>query len=165
MLSNANLRGTILNLIEKEHFTPEFLEKTEKVDAIILGSPVYFFDVSGEMKSFMERLMYPYLTYTDPPKSLFHKKINTGIIYTMNVTETQMKEYGFGQHFNVIEMFLQMIFGISESFYSYDTYQFTDYSKMGGNRFDPEKKIKRREEVFPKDCENAFKMGARFAKK
>jgi len=41
----------------------------------------------------MERLMFPYLTYTDPMKSLFPKKINTGFIYTMNVTEEQMKEY------------------------------------------------------------------------
>jgi hypothetical protein len=28
-------------------------------------------------------------------------------------------------------------------------------------RFDPEKKAKVRKEVFPIDCENAFKMGVR----
>jgi hypothetical protein len=31
-------------------------------------------------------------------------------------------------------------------------------------RFDPAKKAKVRKEVFPIDCENAFKMGARFVK-
>lgn len=58
-----------------------------------------------------------------------------------------------------------MLFGASESLCSYDTYQFEDYSKVVADLFDPEKKAKRREDVFPKDCEKAFKMGARFATK
>ncbi len=139
------------------------LEKIEKTDALILGSPVYFLDVSGEMKSFMERLLYPYLTYDDPPSSLFPKKISTGFIYTMNVTQKEMAGLGFGQQFGFYEMFLQMIFGASETICSYDTYQFKDYSKMAGNRFDPKEKEKVLKEVFPKDCEKAFEMGARFA--
>ena len=43
----------------KDHLTP-ILKNIESVDAVILGSPVYFWGVSGEMKSFMERLMYPF---------------------------------------------------------------------------------------------------------
>ena len=83
----------------------------------------------------------------------------------MNATEQQMKEYGFDQHLSINEMLLQMIFGASESLFSFDTYQFKDYSKVVSDRFDPEKKAKRRMEIFPGDCENAFEMGARFAKK
>ncbi len=109
--------------------------------------------------------MFPYLTYTEPLKSLFPKNINTGFIYTMNVTEEQMKEYGFNQHFGFNEMVLKIIFGASESLFSFDTYQFKDYSKVVSNRFDPEKKAKRRKEVFPNDCEKAFERGSRFAKK
>jgi len=30
------------------------------------------------------------------------------------------------------------------------------------DRFDPEKKAKRRREVFPEDCEKAYEMGVRF---
>ena len=63
------------------------LKKIEEADALILGSPIYFGNVSGEMRSFLERLLFPYFTYTDPPQSLFPKKIPTGFIYTMNVTE------------------------------------------------------------------------------
>ena len=107
--------------------------------------------------------MFPYLTYTDPLKSLFTKKINTGFIYTMNVTEKQMKEYGFNHHFGFNEMVLKIIFGASESLFSFDTYQFKDYSKVVSDRFDPEKKAKRRREVFPNDCEKAFEMGSRFS--
>ena len=52
-------------------------------------------------KSFMERLTFPYLTYTDPPQSLFPKKIQTAFIYTMNVTEPQMRDYGYSVHLAV----------------------------------------------------------------
>ena len=62
-------------------------------------------------------------------------------------------------------MTLKMIFGASESVYSFDTYQFEDYSKVVAERFDPEKKAKRREEVFPIDCQKAFEMGVGLTRK
>jgi len=137
----------------------------EEANAIILGSPIYFGTVSGEMRSFLERMMFQYMTYTDPPQSLFPKKIHTGFIYTMNVPEDQMKERGYAQHLGINEMVLQMIFGSSESLFCFDTYQFEDYSKVVASRFDPEKKAKRRKEVFPMDCQKAFEMGVRSARK
>ncbi len=147
-----------------DELTP-ILERVEAADSIILGSPIYFGAVSGEMKSFMERLLCPYFTYTDPPQSLFPKKINTGFIYTMNVKEEQMKDYGLDKYFGFNEMLLRMIFGASETICSFDTYQFEDYSKVVANRFDPEKKAKRREEIFPDDCRKAFDLGKRLAGK
>ena len=114
-------------------------------------------------KSFMERLTFPYLTYTDPPQSLFPKKIQTAFIYTMNVTEAQMEDYGYGVHLAVNERVLRTVFGASESLCSCDTYQFEDYSKMVAPRFDAEKKAKRRAEMFPEDCQKAFALGARIA--
>jgi multimeric flavodoxin WrbA len=146
----------------QDDLTPVF-SKIEEADAIILGSPIYFGTVSGEMKSFMERLLFPNLTYTDPPGSLFPHRIKTGFIYTMNVTEDQMKEWGYLQLFNHHERILKMIFGASEYMCSFDTYQFDDYSKVVAGRFDPEKKAKRRQEVFPVDCQLAFDMGVRLA--
>ena len=147
----------------KDDLAPIF-KKIETADAFILGSPIYYGTVSGEMKSFIERLLFPYMTYSDPPQLLFPKKIKTGFIYTMNVTEEQMKKFGFAQHIRLNEIILKMIFGASESLFSCDTYQFEDYSKVVSDRFDANKKAQRRKEVFPKDCEKAFEMGARFAK-
>ena len=146
----------------KDDLAPVF-RKIEKADAIILGSPIYFGTVSGEMKSFIERLMFPYSVYTDPPGSLFPRKIKTGFIYTMNITEEMMKEWGYIEHFKRHEITLQRIFGASEYLCSFDTYQFKDYSKMVATRFDPVKKAQRRKEIFPIDCQKAFDMGARFA--
>lgn len=82
----------------------------------------------------------------------------------MNVTEEQMKEFGFDQHPLRNEMILQMIFGSSETRLCFDTYQFEDYSKVAASRFNPEEKAKRRKEIFPQDCENAYQMGVRFTR-
>jgi multimeric flavodoxin WrbA len=139
----------------------DVFSKVEETDAIILGSPIYWGTVSGEMKSFMERLLFQYMTYTDPPGSLFPNKIKTAFIYTMNVTEEIMKEWGYAVNFNRNEATLRRIFGESEYMCCFDTLQFDDYSKVLATRFDPVKKVKRREEIFPLDCQKAFDMGVR----
>ena len=113
----------------------------------------------------MERLLFPYSLYTDPPGSLFTRKIGTAFVYTMNVTQEMMKERGFDRQIALTEVGAdEMIFGASESFYSFDTYQFEDYSRVFADRFNPDKKAKRRAEVFPQDCEKAFDMGVRLAR-
>ena len=144
----------------KDELTP-ILAKIGEADAIILGSPIYFFRVTGEMRSFMERLLFPYLEYADPWRSLFPRKINTGIIYTMNITEEEMKELSKGYSLYMNEGILKMIFGASESLYCYDTYQFTDYSKVVADRVNVKAKEQRRNNVFPKDCKKAYEMGIR----
>jgi multimeric flavodoxin WrbA len=150
--------------VVKDVLKPIF-EKVETADAVILGSPVYLGTVTGEMQSFMERLIFPYLTYTDPPASLFPKKIPAGFICAMGVTEEAMNEFGYKQRFTMIERFLKIIFGSGETLLSFDTLQFDDYSKVVATRFDPVQKLKRRKEIFPQDCQKAFEMGARFAAK
>ena len=75
-----------------------------------------------------------------------------------------MEKFGFNQQPALHRGVLKMIFGASELLLSFDTYQFEDYSKMVADSFDPEKKAKRRKEIFPRDCEKAFEMGLRFAK-
>lgn len=141
------------------------LREIEEVDVLILGSPIYFGTVSGEMKSFMERLMYPYITYASPPGSLYPNKIETGLICTLGLTEDMARERGCLQYIVGTESRLRTVFGNCESLCSFDSYQFEDYSKVVAPCFDPEKKARRRMEVFPQDCLKAFEMGARFAEK
>jgi multimeric flavodoxin WrbA len=150
--------------VVKDDLTPVYKEM-KSADAFILGSPIYLGSITGETQSFLERLVFPYLTYTNPPGSLFPRKIDTGFVYTMGLTDELMKEFGYTQRFSAMEGLLARIFGRCESLYCCDTYQFDDYSKVVAPRFDPEKKKKRRDEVFPQDCQKAFAMGARFAGK
>ena len=137
------------------------LQRIEKTDVLILGSPIYFGTVTGEMRSFMERLFFPYMTYTDPPRSIFPRKIRTAFIYTLGATEEMAKERGFDKHIAFNEMLMKMIFGSTETLCSFDTYQFEDYSEVFAPRQDPAKKAKRRAEIFPLDCTKAFEAGVR----
>lgn len=140
------------------------LEKARECDGIIFGSPVYLASVSGAMQSFLERLIFPYIKYTQPPESLFPKKIPAGFIYTMGITGEGMKEAGYAQRFASIERLLRIIFGSGETLLSFDTYQFDDYAKFVAPRFDPAEKLKRRNEIFPQDCRKAYEMGAGMAR-
>ena len=139
------------------------LEKAGEADALILGSPVYFGIVTGEMRSFMERLLFPYLVYTNPPSTLFDRKINTAFIYTMNVSEKQMRESGYNLHIAANAHILGRTFGYTESLCSFETLQFEDYDKVVFSYFDPEDRRRRRRTVFPEDCRKAFELGARMA--
>jgi hypothetical protein len=106
-------------------------------------------------------LLFPFYPYVDPPVSLFPGKVPTGFIYTLGATEEMSKERGFDQHIRMNKVFIERVFGETESLCCYDTYQFKDYSKVFAPRFDPEKKAKRRQEIFPLDCDRAREMGMR----
>ena len=148
----------------KDELTP-VLERLENADAVILGSPIYLGNSTGEMRSFMERYVFPYITYSIDIQTYYPKNIPVGYIYTMNITEDLFEAFGLRKVIELNENFAKRIFGYSESLYSTDTYQFEDYLKYVADRFDPVEKAKRRKEVFPQDCQKAFEMGVRFVKR
>lgn len=141
----------------------EVFKKVEQADALIFGSPIYWGRVSGEMAAFLDRLLFQYLGYSKSHRSLCPKKMNTGFIYTGNVSEKMLKEMGQDKPIEFNEWAMKMIFGSSETLISYETYQFEDYSKVEADLVDVEARAKRRAEVFPIDCQKAFDMGVRLA--
>ena len=138
------------------------LEKIMEADAVILGTPIYYDNISGMMRSFLERLLYP----VDANKfdenrrmvRILKRKIPFGIIYTMNAPEFYAKE-GYAHVFQSIENRLTTFFGSCDAVFSYDTYQFRDYSRYDANMFSEEAKAKQRETQWPIDCVNAEKLG------
>lgn len=142
------------------------LERIEtEVDALILGSPIYFGSMSGEMRSFLERLLFAPLVYSQPPRSLFPRTIRTAIVYTMNVDEERCEQMGYPTMFGYTEASLTRAFGIeAESLCCFDTLQFADHSKVLMEYMDPAHKLARRTEVFPQDCQRAYALGQRLAK-
>lgn len=139
------------------------LEKIAAADALVIGSPIYFGTVTGETRSFLERLLFPYLTYTVPYGTLFPRQIKTGFIYTMNVPEERSKEFGYEQVFKTNERYMQLLLGSAESLCAFDTCQVDNYSKVVIESFDPVHKAKRRKEVLPLECQRAFELGQRLA--
>ncbi len=147
----------------KDDLTPLF-KKIENINAIILGSPIYLGTATGEMRSFMERLIFPYLVYDTERSTLFPKRLPVGFIYTMNVPEKYIQPIGYTNYFKITESLVERVLGESESLYVTDTYQFNDYSKYVATCFNSEEKLKRHNEIFPLDCEKAFEMGVNLTK-
>lgn len=134
----------------------DLLEKAAEADVLIVGSPVYFHCESGEMRCFLERLLFPYLTYTPGYAPIFPGRLQTGLVYTMNVGEQDASPI-----LSVTKGVMTRVFGNCEMLLSTDTYQFDDYSKYLSTAWDAQAKAKRRAEVFPQDCARAMDMGAR----
>jgi len=120
----------------KDELTP-ILTKIAEADVLILGSPLYFHTESGEMRSFMERLLFPCVTYTPERACIFPGKAQTGLIYTMNVSEENMAAYQQDESVAASRGVMTRVFGNCEVLLSTDTLQFRDYSKYMSTLFDP----------------------------
>lgn len=147
----------------RDDLSPFLASIAEEAEAIILGTPIYFGSMSGEMRSFMERLLFAPYAYSNPARSLFPRKIRAAIIYTMNASEEMSVTRGYPPIFEFTENYLRLVFGEAETLCSYDTLQFPDYGKVVMETMDAAAKLARREQVFPQDCQRAFELGRRIA--
>lgn len=141
------------------------LEKVSLADGVVFASPVYFGDVSGVMKMFIERLVFPFIRYDENFTAISPKKLNTVVIYTMNVDEKIFNETYIGETYpgalQIFEDWIEKIYKKPERVCAFNTYQFPDYNKYFSKIWNKEAKAKQRDEVFPKDLQNAFEAGKR----
>ncbi len=137
------------------------LKKVSESDVLILGTPVYFGAETGEMRSFMERLLFPFRTYTPGYAPIFPGKLQVGLIYTMNTAEKDLAVRKYDKTFAASQDLFGHTFGICDLLLCTDTYQFSDYSKYLSTCWDAEAKKKRHEEIFPLDCKRAFDLGVK----
>jgi multimeric flavodoxin WrbA len=148
--------------VRKDDMTPLY-QKIEQADALFLGSPIYFHSITSEMKMFIDRL-FPYFSFGSY-SSNFPKKINVGLIFTMGVDDQQM-EQRYGKYIKLHQNNYSFLFGSAETLVSTDTFHVSDYSRIVADAMEPiiQRKLDHKRQVFPRDCEKAFEMGARFAK-
>ncbi|QAR33997.1 flavodoxin family protein [Geovibrio thiophilus] len=141
-----------------------YLEKAAEADAVIIGSPVYLGRVSGETASFLERLVFPFISYADY-RTLAPRKSATAMIYAMNVTEPEKNEYEYDTHFRLNESFMKRTFGSCETLCSFNTLQGTekDYERFE-LRGTIEEKMQYRSEHFDSDLRKAFELGGRLCR-
>jgi len=138
------------------------LEKICDCDALVLGSPIYFNSITGEMRSFWERLIFPYVSYELKP-SFFKKKISTAFIFTMNVPRFALRIFGYTKIFRQNRKQLKSIFGNSTLLVVTSTYQFDNYDNYAISIINGKRRLKRRETAFLKDCEKAYSLGRKLA--
>ena len=141
----------------KDDLTP-VLEKAKDADVLLIGSPIYFSDITGETRSFIERYLFPCITYNKDRKPTYAKLPKIGWVFTTNAPGEFYKDY-----FAQLERLMRFTIGNAEYVMANQTKQFEDYSKYAASMFDVEMVNKRHIEQFPKDCANAFDMGKRLA--
>ena len=138
------------------------LDRIHEADAVILGSPIYFSEVTGEMRSFFERFLFQYLNYDDYTKPLSPRK-RIGLVFTMNISESQFEDFGYNPLFQRYENWMKQYFGSCETLLATDTLQVKDYSRYHLAGFDAKAKQLRHETVFPQDCQKAYELGVKLA--
>jgi len=146
----------------KDELTP-VLERAHEADVIVLASPIYFSEVTGEMRSFVERFLFQYLNYNDTSKPLSPAK-RIAWVFTMNCPEAMFDSLGYHALFKQYEGWMKLFFGNCETLLSTDTMQVKDYSQYHLGMWDSDAKRRRHETIFPQNCKKAFELGAKMAK-
>lgn len=131
------------------------LRQISNADCLVLASPIYLMDVTGFMKSFLERLCFPYGSYEYGYRSLAPKGIQTVTIYTMNC----LPENAPVSAMDNVDRFIGHIFTPPKRLCAYNTYQFSDYSKYVAEIFSETDKAQYRSKFFLNDIEKAFQLG------
>jgi len=160
---SCKLKGVTVKKCAMKDELASILQRICECDVLVLGSPIYFSNVTGEMKSFMERLLFPYSSYEGKPSS-FGKKIKTAFVYTMNAPSFALRLIGYTKLFAKNKKVMQRIFGSCESLVSTSTYQFDDYNKYAMTIFNGAERLKRRETVFVDDCKKAYTLGKKLCR-
>lgn len=156
--------GTYGRCIAKDDLH-DVLQRLSQADGIALASPIYFGDITGQMRCFLERLLFPFNTYEAGYKTIAPKKMPIAMIYTMNVTEELMGKLHYDTHLAHMETVIGNIFTPPNRLFAFNTYQFNNYDNYKVEVFSEPEKAEYREMQFPIDCEKAFDAGKAMVQK
>jgi multimeric flavodoxin WrbA len=137
------------------------LQRIAACGALIIGSPIYFSEVTGVTRSFLERLLFPNISYDKDRTPITPRKIRSAFVFTMNVGEDRFAQLGYNAIFDRYKLLLGNIIGESESLTVTETWQTEDYDSYHMTMFDGSARKRRREDVFPQDLDKAFQIGFR----
>ena len=155
-LKNSNNYG---RCIFPDELKP-ILNKLYEADGVILGSPIYFGEITGQLRAFLERWFFPFDSHKKGETSLAPKEIPTAIIYTMNETENNMNKFHYLENVSTTHLYLHALLGYKpDIIYACNTYEFDDYNKYEASYWNEEEKRKYHKNHFPKDLNNAYEAG------
>lgn len=156
----CKIKGKASNVCKfKDALTP-ILEGIAEADGLVLGSPIYFGDVTGQMRTFLERLAFPWLSYNDYSLTA-PKRMPVVLVETMNGTPEMNNSQGYGSMENCIKAAL----GEPERLIAYNTYQVKNYDRFELAGFSEEAKRQWRDEHWEQDLQKAFEAGKKMAEK
>ena len=154
----CKIKGKASNVCKfKDALTP-VLEEIAQADGLVLGSPIYFGDVTGQMRTFLERLAFPWLSYNDYSMTA-QKKMPVVLMETMNGLPDRNNSQGYGS----MEYCIKSALGEPERIIAYNTYQVNDYNRFELGGFSEETKRQYRDEHWQNDLQKAYDAGRRMA--
>ena len=137
------------------------LERAMEADVLVCGSPVYCGYPTAGLRAFMERLIFPAVNYADFHHPIINKTKRSATIFTMNCPDEEVyraNNYHILMDTNAHQLGM---FGPTEVLYSFDTYQFNDYSRYDAEGLPAEWKAEKRRTQFPLDLDAAYNLGRR----
>jgi multimeric flavodoxin WrbA len=140
------------------------LECIEQSDVIVLGSPVYYGNLSGQMRSFTDRLLFQYLDYGGTGTGPKPKNFKTALIATMNVNDEIYVKRGFRDTLVSFSEMIAHTLGSCELLTLTNTILFDDYSKYVYLMPDIAEKSIRVEKISAENLNKAFDLGVRLIK-
>ena len=154
----CKIKGKASNVCKfKDALTP-VLEEIAQADGLVLGSPIYFGNVTGQMRTFLERLAFPWLSYNDYSLTA-PKRMPVVLVETMNGTPEMNNSNGYGS----MERCIEAALGEPQRLIAYNTYQVKNYDRFELAGFSEEAKRIWREEHWEHDLQKAFEAGREMA--
>ena len=155
---SCKLKGNVSNICRfKDALTP-VLEEIAQADGLVLGSPIYFGEVTGQMRTFLERLAFPWLSYNDYSMTA-PKRMPVVFIETLNGLPNRNNSNGLG----TMEWCIASALGEPERIIGYNTCQVAKYDNYELGSFSEEAKHAWRDAHWAEDLQKAFDVGKQMA--
>ena len=156
----CKIKGRASNVCKfKDALTP-ILEEIAQADGLVLGSPIYFGQITGQMQAFLERLAFPWLSYNDYSMTA-PKRMPVVLMETMNGLPDNNNSQGYGP----MEYCITSALGEPEHINAYNTYQVKNYDRFELAAFSESAKRQYRDEHWEQDLQKAYDAGKRMAEK
>lgn len=156
----CKLKGKASNVCcFKDALTP-VLDEVAQADGLVLGSPIFFGEVTGRMRAFLERLSFPWLSYNDYSLTA-PKRMPVVLVETMNGTP----ERNNSNHFGTMEYCIATALGEPQHIVAYNTCQVASYDRYELGGFSEEAKHAWRDAHWDEDLQKAFDAGRRMAER
>ena len=146
----------------KDDLSP-IIDKIFHADVLLIGTAIYLGRPTSRYFELLERLHFCSLSYDDY-SNYFNGKVNVGLFVSMNATKEfydRLYKAKFEEYAKEWEMLGDKVI----LYPCYDTLQVSDYSKFNMASFDESKKKLSHEKNFPKDLENAYRIGQELSKR
>ncbi len=151
---SCKLKGKASHICKYRDALSSVLEEIAQCDGLALGSPIYFGEVTGQMRAFLERLSFPWLSYNDYSLTAL-KRMPVVLIETMNGLPDRNNSNGFG----TMEYCIASALGEPQYLVAYNTCQVENYDRYELGGFSEVAKREWRDNHWDDDLMKAFDAG------